>query len=72
MNNKLTLKAGDLAVFIYKSIYLTLYLSIQRLVAMNMPLKADGTVEFRATLFAVIRLEFFLYTILVLKNEFKK
>merc|ERR1719249_655101 len=27
----------------------------KRLVAMNMPLKADGTVEFRATLFAVIR-----------------
>merc|ERR1712106_819334 len=27
----------------------------KRLVSMNMPLKADGTVEFRATLFAVIR-----------------
>ena len=27
----------------------------QRLVAMNMPLKADGTVTFTATLFALIR-----------------
>ena len=32
-----------------------MYVLFQRLVAMNMPLKADGTVEFRATLFAVIR-----------------
>ena len=30
-------------------------LFIQRLVAMNMPLKADGTVTFTATLFALIR-----------------
>ncbi len=28
---------------------------MQRLVAMNMPLKPDGTVSFTATLFAVIR-----------------
>merc|ERR1719167_842436 len=31
------------------------WVACKRLVAMNMPLKADGTVEFRATLFAVIR-----------------
>ncbi len=29
--------------------------TLQRLVAMNMPLKADGTVTFTATLFALIR-----------------
>lgn len=33
----------------------TLYAMLQRLVAMNMPLKPDGTVTFTATLFAVIR-----------------
>lgn len=28
---------------------------LQRLVAMNMPLNADGTVTFNATLFALVR-----------------
>lgn len=30
-------------------------LSLQRLVAMNMPLNSDGTVTFNATLFALVR-----------------
>lgn len=30
-------------------------LSMQRLVAMNMPLNSDGTVTFNATLFALVR-----------------
>lgn len=31
------------------------YLSLQRLVGMNMPLNSDGTVTFNATLFALVR-----------------
>ena len=32
-----------------------IFLTLQRLIKMNMPLDADGTVEFTATLFALVR-----------------
>ncbi len=35
--------------------FFLILLSIQRLVAMNVPLHADGTVTFNATLFALVR-----------------
>lgn len=43
----------------YKTSYcphlIRLYILLQRLVAMNMPLNSDGTVMFNATLFALVR-----------------
>lgn len=36
-------------------IFIAIFLFVQRLVSMNMPLNSDGTVMFNATLFALVR-----------------
>jgi hypothetical protein len=43
------MKVNSIEVILYNCVF------EQRLIKMNMPLDADGTVEFTATLFALVR-----------------